>query len=175
MKKITAIVLVIAMVFTLCACGVNTSFTSTTTTTTTDADGNVHTETTTTSTQNGQTTTSSEVTDQTAAEAFEPFVDVPVVIVNNSDEAFTNVHIRCSGDEEWDENLLDEDLPVGESREVCTVNFDYDHRFFDVLTEDAGGELEFTEMNFANGSHDQITVEILFIEGAEKSYKITIS
>lgn len=164
MKKIVALTLILVMALSLCACGFNYSSTSTTTTTTTDADGNTHTETVTTTTENGKTTTTTDT--------FDPFVDVPLEIINQTGDDIDELYISHSGDESWGENLLEDSIDDGETATGLTISFDYDHRLWDIKTVDEDGTLEFKEVNFALSNSDKIVIAL--IHNDDDTYTCTI-
>ena len=177
-KRIVTVVLAAIAACSVMGCSVEKNVTRTETHTVTDADGN--TTTTTVTNHNGEVTTETTTmtAEETAAaeaeEAPEFYSNVPLKIENNMDFDVAALNIKMTGDEEWSENFLSDDMVIAADEVATGINLSYDddHKFVDVYMEDADGSyLEFDGVELPTNA-DEITFS--FVCNADGTYTVNV-
>ena len=181
-KRIVTVVLAAIAACSVMGCSVEKNVTRTETHTVTDADGN--TTTTTVTNHNGEVTT--ETTTMTAEEAAaaEPaeaaedapefYSNVPLKIENNMGFDVAALNIKTSGDEEWSENFIPEDMVIADDAVATGINLSYDedHRFMDVYMADADGA--YVEFDGIELPTDGEEITLSFVCNADGTYTVNV-
>ena len=151
--------LVIATALSLSGCSTTTSTYSSSSSSTTDADGNT-------------TSTSTETVDGKTVTSYTK----PLLFENESDVTFSEIYIKVSDNENYDDNLLDEDevLEPGKVLKYGSFTFtDEDHLLDMQLVDEDGNVFDYYEYELLNVV-DNKKVEFLFESVDDGGIKVTL-